>query len=298
MTQVTEDIESVNGSADTESAHAASREALGQAMLRLQGDPSATRESTRESENAETSVATPDQEHAANPALNSDDDTDDEPSSRRGKSSIRELRETVEMLTQRIADMQTKPAESEASGDEDPVAKAEAVIADLRGTDEDWADLQARVVDGLSFDDAERYRRMQVARSFDKDWSAVSDARAGKNFRKYQAEWFEGTLLPAYKAVSEKPGVDESIVMGAPDLGKVFDHIYEAGRNALADENERLKGELKEALIRAAGNRPRLAMGGRSSLSSSGVALSPDASPTDKIREGLRQREQQRRRSA
>lgn len=291
MTQTANpETESVAGNgAVSPPANADPRGSLGAAMLRLQGEAAAT-EPSRESLNAADQLAEPDAGNAADLSVNpdADTDTDGEP---RGSRRISATQRELDTLKAELAEIkgQIQPTQSPASDPDDPITKAEATIAKLKGTDDEWRDLQSRVVDGLNFEEAERFRRMQAARDFEAEWNSLAEARTGKQFGEYRNGFFE-SVAGHFAAVAQKPGVDPDFVQGNPDMGKVFEHIYDAGRKDLVEENELLKGENKDLKRQLAGNAPRLALGGRSTL---GVPSRPDpqtADPTDLLAAGMAQR--------
>ncbi len=280
--------ESASGIESPASTHAASRDDLGAALLRL--NDAEVPESARQTLNETPETTDTDAGNAADLSVNPDDkaDSDDAPGSRRGagtQRTIAELRAEVEALKARVEapqPVQTEPVD-------DPVAKAQEKLSALRGTDEDWQDLKTRVVDGLSFEDAERYRRMQVARDFEDEYQALGSAKANAEFSEYQSGFFT-RVAAQFERVSGKSGVDPEFVKGNPDMGAVFDHIYEAGRKDLADENEQLLAEIKQLKATGLTTAPRLPNGGRTTLGLTSRPDPKDASPPDLLEAGMRQR--------
>lgn len=298
-TTTVDDLETIETTPSSDSAsQAGSREAMGAALLRLSGDevptsPPPSRERVNDAGEDASGHAAP-IEATSNP----DEDESDDPLPRRAASSIRELRAEVERLKAQLtsgppATTAASPAAA-AEPEQDPLDAAEQAAREtvdaLRGSDADWADLQARVVDGLSFEDAERYRTMRAARVFEQEWQTLADVRTDRRLDQYRRSFFR-EMAGHFDAVAQKPGVDADALRTAGDLGAVFAHVYEAGRKDLSDENERLKGELAEARARLAGAAPRLPTGGRSSLSVTGTPDPRNADPQELMRSGMRNRD-------
>jgi hypothetical protein len=289
--QTDESVES--GAAQSPSStNPASRDDIGAALLRLNGEESPA-SSERQALNGAIETGDSDPGNAADTGVNPDEkaDTDEPGGSRRTggtQRTIAEMKAEIDALKAKIEAPQAQQSQTETQAD-DPVAKAQEKLSQLRGSDEDWQDLKTRVVDGLSFEDAERYRRMQVARDFEDEYQTLGEARASADFSKYRNGFFE-SVAGHFSKVSTKPGIDPEFVTGNPDMGAVFDHIYEAGRKDLADENERLKGEIKQLKAQRLETSPRLPTGGRSSIGLSDKPDPREASPSDLLSAGIRQR--------
>lgn len=269
------------------------RAALGAALFRMSGEqpPDVAPSHVDRDDDRDD-----DEGNAAQDALTPDASADDaEPTSRRGKATIRELRDEVERLKAQVAAPRDDP-----KADTTPEPKrsdaARQVLADLLGDDAEFDAMERTVVsEGLyALDNEARYREMKLGRMFRDKFDAYADAVAGERGDEYRASFFTG-LAAHFDAVAGKAGIDAAFIRETPDLGKVFDHIYEAGRKDLADENERLKGELAEAKARLAGATPRLPTGGRSSITAAGAPDARTADPRELMTAGMRQRSKGRR---
>lgn len=228
---------------------------------------------------------------AAETGVNPDEkaDSDEIAGSRRAGGTQRTIAEMKAEIDALKAKVEAAPhaQKSEPPAEDDDVLK---VVNELRGDDDEYKRLHGELLDGgLSFADAERYRKMVVAREFEKEWRTVGTRQAETDFSKLRSNFYTG-VATHYDAVKSKPGVDPDFVQNTADMGQLFDHIYEAGRSALAEENEQLRSEInelkKERLTRA----PTLPRGGRSAL---GLQDRPDpreANPQDLLNAGIRQR--------
>ena len=264
-----------------------SRDAIGAALLKQLGADVPDRQASNANDDTDDDSAPG---NAASDGVNPEQD---QPTSRRGNATqrtIADMRAEIEQLKAKVEaplDVGQQPPADDPINAE--LEKAQDTVRTLLGTDDDWTDLQSRVVDGLSFEDSERYRRMQAARLFEREWSTLSRAIATKDFTRYRDGFFSN-INAAFAAVGQEPGVDADFVSSSNDLGAVFKHVYQAGRKDLADENERLRGELKQARAQRLGSSPRLPNGGRSSI---GLSDRPDprtADPLETLNAGIRQR--------
>lgn len=295
-TAIIDDPETQDIETPSASSAADFREQMGAALFRISGE--SPPETPQKAVNDDTSDES-DGDSGPQGALTPDPD-DDQPTSRRGRGmqrTIADLRAEVDQLKAQIpqAATTTEPDPAPVAA---PSSAARDAIADLLGDDAEFERMERTVIaEGLyALENEARYREMKLARMFRDKYDAYADALAAERQDGYRGKFFE-SLAAHFDAVASRSGIDPEFVRTTPDLGKVFDHIYTAGRNDLADENERLKGELAEAKAQLAGRTRQLSVaGGRSSASSSRDL--PDyatATPTELIAAAQRQRARGRR---